>query len=339
LHCGTPAAEKAETCISCGKPVDSLPLKASFSGSWWGVALGVIIIVGLVVWINNYQPLYTGSVQANPYTPTPTATVMPRVTPTATATLTPLPPTVESVTPTPTPRTHVVEAGQSLYYIARQYQVSIEKIVALNNINDSRVLRVGQVLIVPDSPISQDVEGHDLPPQIIHVIQPGETLSGLSYEYDTPIDAITAANPDVNMDLIYEGQEIIIPLSMPTPTATATPAPTATPTATPRYVLPNLLAPAQNAKLSDSVLLFNWTATGWLADDEFYVLQLTWPDGSTSEYWTKSNSWRLTKAQRPAPGPVTWSVVIMRQTGANPDDSPVGVTLTDSSEQRIVRWR
>jgi hypothetical protein len=91
--------------------------------------------------------------------------------------------------------------------------------------------------------------------------------------------------------------------------------------------------------VAEPVLLFNWTATGWLAEDEFYVLQLTWPNGAHTEHWTKSNSWRLTKAQRPVPGPVTWSVVIMRQTGANPDDSPVGVTLTNSSEQRIVRWR
>jgi len=157
---------------------------------------------------------------------------------------------VNTVTPTPTPRTHVVEAGQSLYYIARQYQVSVEEIAALNNIADERSLQVGQVLIVPDSPINWDTQSNELPPQVIHVIQAGETISGLSQEYDTPIDAIVAANPDMNLDLIYEGQEIVIPLAMPTPTPTFTPAPTPTATATSLYTLPALLTPADGAVVS-----------------------------------------------------------------------------------------
>jgi LysM repeat protein len=193
-------------------------------------------------------------------------------------------------------------------------------------------------LIVPDTPLTWDTEGNELPPQVVHVIQPGETLSGLSYEYDTPLDAIIGANPDVNLDLIYEGQEIIIPLSMPTATPTPTPQPTATATSTPRYILPDLLTPADGQAVTEPVLFFNWTATGWLADDEFYVLQLTWPDGSTSEYWTKSNSWRVATAERPVPGSIIWRVTIMRQTGTDADGSPVGSSLTESGEQRVVEW-
>jgi spore germination protein len=124
----------------------------------------------------------------------------------------------------------VVERGQTLYYIARQYQVPIEEIVELNDLPNSRILRVGQVLLIPETPNTFDIEGHQLPPQIVHVIQAGETLGDLSVEYDTPLDTIFAANPEVNPDLIYEGQEIIIPLAMPTSTPTPTPMPTATPT-------------------------------------------------------------------------------------------------------------
>jgi LysM repeat protein len=340
LHCGTPAAEKAETCMMCGRPVDSLPLRASFGGTWLGVLLGVAIIVGLVVWVNNYQPLYEESVQAAQATSTPTLTfTAPKATQTPTPTVTPTSPVVETVTPTPTPRTHVVEAGQSLYYIARQYQVSVEEIAALNNIADERSLQVGQVLIVPDSPINWNAQpSNELPPQVIHVIQAGETISGLSYEYDTPIDAIVAANPDVNLDLIYEGQEIVIPLSMPTATPTFTPPPTPTSTPTAQYVLPDLLTPADGAVVSGPVLLFNWTATGWLADDEFYVLQLFWPDGSFSEYWTKGNSWRVTAEDHPATGSVEWRVVLMRQTGRTPEGNLVGESLATSDEVRMFEW-
>jgi LysM repeat protein len=339
LHCGTPAAEKAETCMMCGQPVDSLPLQASFGGTWLAIVLGVAIIVGLVVWVNTYQPLYQEPVQAAQTTPTRTAiaaTFRAPTTPTLTAT--PLPATAPPPTPTPTPRTHVVEAGQSLYYIAQQYQVSIDELVELNNIADERSLQVGQVLIVPDSPINWGVEENLLPPQVIHVIQAGETLSGLSYEYDTPIDAIVAANPNVNLDLIYEGQEIIIPLAMPTPTPTFTPPPTPTPTATSPYALPNLLTPADGAVITGPVLLFNWTATGWLADDEFYVLQLSWPGGATSEFWTKGTSWRITDDDSPGGGFVDWRVGIMRQIGSTADGVPVGDILADPDEARTVEW-
>ena len=336
LHCGTPAAQKTKTCVMCGRPVDSLPLSTSFSGSWLGVALGVLIVVGLVLWVNNYQSLSRRTAQAAQGTPSPTATTTPTITPTPTSI--PLPTAVVTVIPTPTPRTHVVERGQTLYYIARQYQVSIEEIVALNDLPNSRMLRVGQVLVIPESSVSFE-NGNQLPPQIVHVIQAGETLSGLSYEYDTSIDAIIAANPGLNLDLIYEGQEIIIPLAMPTSTPTPTPMPTATPTPGPRHIPPDLLSPMDGQVVAEPVLLFNWTATGWLASDEFYVLQLTWPNGLSTEHWTKSSSWRITTAQRPVPGSITWGVIIMRQTGARPDGSPVGVSLTGSSEQRIVRWR
>lgn len=338
LHCGAPAAQKTEICMMCGQPVDSLPLKASFGGSWWGVMVGVLIIIGLVMWVNSYQPLYQETVQAAPDTPLPPVIATPGVTriPTATPTLQPTP--TPLISPTPTPRTHVVERGQTLYYIARQYQVSIEDIVALNNLVDSRILRVGQVLVIPDSPVSFD-SGSELPPQIVHVIQPGETLSGLSYEYDTPLDAIIAANPEVNLDLIYEGQEIIIPLAMPTATPTPTTMPTPTATATPVYVAPDLLSPADGQATTESVLFFNWTATGWLADDEFYVLRLAWADGSGSDYWTKSNSWRISREQRPTPGVVSWNVSIMRQTTVSPDNSPLGIELVPPGKQRTVEWR
>ncbi|RMF01743.1 MAG: hypothetical protein D6768_09950, partial [Chloroflexi bacterium] len=56
MHCGTPAAEQAKTCMMCHKPVDSLPLDRSiFSGSWIGIALGVLIVVGLVLGFNRYR--------------------------------------------------------------------------------------------------------------------------------------------------------------------------------------------------------------------------------------------------------------------------------------------
>jgi hypothetical protein len=68
----------------CGQPIDSLPLRTSFGGSWPGIALGVLIIVGLVVGFNNYQApeqMVGSTVQV-----TPTSTATPLIIPTSTAT-------------------------------------------------------------------------------------------------------------------------------------------------------------------------------------------------------------------------------------------------------------
>ena len=47
------------------------------------------------------------------------------------------------------PLTHIVKVGDSLIVIADQYNVSLDEIVALNNIKDSSLINIGQRLLVP----------------------------------------------------------------------------------------------------------------------------------------------------------------------------------------------
>lgn len=47
--------------------------------------------------------------------------------------------------------------------------------------------------------------------QTIHVVQPGDNLFRLSLRYNTTIGAIAAANGIVNVNLIYVGQQLVIP--------------------------------------------------------------------------------------------------------------------------------
>ena len=47
------------------------------------------------------------------------------------------------------PLTHIVRVGDSLILIADQYDVSVEAIVALNNIKNSSLINIGQRLLVP----------------------------------------------------------------------------------------------------------------------------------------------------------------------------------------------
>ena len=47
------------------------------------------------------------------------------------------------------PLTHIVRFGDTLIVIADQYDVSVEEIVALNNIKDSSLIKIGRRLLVP----------------------------------------------------------------------------------------------------------------------------------------------------------------------------------------------
>ncbi len=47
------------------------------------------------------------------------------------------------------PLTHIVRVGETLIVIADQYDVSVEEIVALNNIQNSSLINIGQRLLVP----------------------------------------------------------------------------------------------------------------------------------------------------------------------------------------------
>ena len=337
MHCGTPAAEKAKTCLMCHQPIDSLPLSTSiYSGSWLGIGVGVLIIVGIALWFLGAQGDNSPAVARVINTDTPTPTFTLTLTPTHTSTPTATP--TNTPVPTPTPRLHVVESGQALFYIAQLYGVDIDELTELNNIQDARSLRTGQTLIIPPSP---DVvnSNNPLPPQMIYTIKEGDTLSSIAFENGTPMESIIAANPGINLDLIYPGEQIIVPLSTPTPTATPTATATATRTPTPLYTAPFLLNPADGSATTTEVVMLNWTSTGLLAEDEFYVVELTWPDGAVSEHWAKNSSWRISKAQRPQEGTITWRVVIKRQTGTSPENAPIGDTLTVDSQTRSFEWR
>lgn len=335
LHCGTPAAEKSKTCMMCGQPVDSLPLRTSiYSGSWLGIGLGVLIVVGIVMWVYQYRASADETAQVAART---TATSTQTITPTPTETDTPEPTVTNTPIPTATPRTHIVEAGETLYYIAEVYGVDVDDLATLNNIDNVQFLRSGRTLVIP--PAATTESGQDqLPSQIVYVIEPGDTLLGIALQYGTSIELIQLLNPNTNLDLIFPGQELVVPLATPTPTPT--PTATLTPTSTPGlpHPAPVLLSPADGQAVTGSTLFFNWTATSLLAADEFYVLRLTWPEGSSTEVWTKTTSWTLSQDERPAGGLISWQVAVARQTGLKADGSPSGQVLTTPATNRLVNW-
>ncbi len=100
---------------------------------------------------------------------------------------------------------YMVEPGETIYGISTRYGVSVSDILELNPELESG-LKVGQVINIPYEPtlVKQQKKTDDN--VIVHKVQPGETLYGLSKKYNTSVQDLLKYN---NMDLKV-GQELIV---------------------------------------------------------------------------------------------------------------------------------
>lgn len=96
---------------------------------------------------------------------------------------------------------HTISQGETVYSIARTYQVTPAEIIKLNP-SAAEGIRTGAQLIIPQkSPIRY------------HTIQAGETLYYLTNAYNVTADAICKANPGLTADNFKAGMVILIPSS------------------------------------------------------------------------------------------------------------------------------
>ena len=174
-------------------------------------------------------PAITPIVPRAEASPTPQPTARPSAT---------TPPTAEPSPAPAQPATHVVQPGDTLLGLARQYDVPMAAIQLENDMGPSTVVRAGQSLTIPSADGWEDAS----PFWIVHEVQAGETLSGIAQAYDVELDDLRAANGLESDDRITVGQSLILPLASPAaapappptdlPPATAAPLPTASPAAT-----------------------------------------------------------------------------------------------------------
>lgn len=132
-------------------------------------------------------------------------------------------PTFDPFFPTATPEpgpvfpggecVHTVAQGDNLFRISLRYGSTVETIAAANGISNINLIRPGQQLRIPNC-----TTGGSAPPNTggpitgrTHTVQQGETLFQISMRYGTLVMDIARANGISNINLIYIGQQLVIP--------------------------------------------------------------------------------------------------------------------------------
>tara|TARA_R110002050_G_scaffold235524_2_gene371400 strand:+ start:4950 stop:7082 length:2133 start_codon:yes stop_codon:yes gene_type:complete len=117
---------------------------------------------------------------------------------------------------------HVVKPGETLYGIAKTYNVSIEELMQFNEeINKMKEIKEGSTLLVPDRRAALEKESEeprtsaalDTPKSkfIYHEVQRQETLYSLSKQYGVSTEALIAANPVIEKEGLKAGFLLRVP--------------------------------------------------------------------------------------------------------------------------------
>ncbi len=112
--------------------------------------------------------------------------------------------------PAPHPDTIVVGAGETLYGVARRYDVPIRSLIEANNLQPPFRLLKGQRLVVPQVRT--------------YTLQPGETLNAVSRRFGVDVSTLAATNHLAPPYPVHAGEVLILPAPVQSASASA-PAP------------------------------------------------------------------------------------------------------------------
>lgn len=178
---------------------------------------------------------------------------------------------------------HEVQAYQTLVTIADAYQVTVNRILALNGLQADWSLQIGQKLIISPGNITPSptlTVLQRLTPEAdgnyYHIVGSGETLSWIANLYEVPLADLLAWNELSSTSLIQPGQKLLLlvtppatPTSTPSPTAIVTPSPVRSETPMAATMTPTPLdepAPAPKSNLGlmiGSIVLLIGIGVGW----------------------------------------------------------------------------
>jgi len=98
---------------------------------------------------------------------------------------------------------HTVSPGETLSYIAFIYEKTVDEIASHNGLANPDFIYPGQELEIPGEGGGASGDSY--------VVQPGDTLSGIAWQYSISTDALQSANGISDADYVYIGQVLTIP--------------------------------------------------------------------------------------------------------------------------------
>ncbi len=121
---------------------------------------------------------------------------------------------------------YTVRSGDSMYLIARQFNIPLATLVAANQqIADPNLIYPGQSICIPGQAAPTCANGQ------MYTVKSGDSMFLIAQQFNIPLATLIAANPQIaNPSLIFPGQSICIPGQvMPVPPPTPMPLPTPVP--------------------------------------------------------------------------------------------------------------
>lgn len=103
---------------------------------------------------------------------------------------------------------YTVKSGDTLYGIAKSYNITPNELMNYNNLNSS-VLSIGQNLKIPFQDIKEEQENIEY---IIYTVKPGDSLYSIARTYGISVNDIMSLN-NLNSSLLSIGQTLKIPIS------------------------------------------------------------------------------------------------------------------------------
>ncbi|MFW5976754.1 MAG: LysM peptidoglycan-binding domain-containing protein [Bacillota bacterium] len=112
-------------------------------------------------------------------------------------------------------RTHEVEQGDSIWEIAQKYEVPVQELMELNDIDSNFSIYIGQTLKIPENNstdnTNNDNDNNDQNDHIDYTVQPGDILWNIAQKYDTSVKELVELNNIESSYDLYVGRNLLIP--------------------------------------------------------------------------------------------------------------------------------
>jgi len=109
---------------------------------------------------------------------------------------------------------YTVKSGDLLWKIAQKYNVTVQEIINLNNINSPYYIYIGQTILIPGEEENNQPQNS----YFYYTVKAGDILWNISQKYDTTVQKLVKLNNINNAYDLYVGRKLIVPLKENLPT-------------------------------------------------------------------------------------------------------------------------